>query len=170
MDGEALYFSGRVLWVVKTPKAVYAEVLDEYPYRVRIDLSSGSSFCTCPRGGSCEHVNAVKVALERGFYFECDEALFPEACAFSMMGEVPALALEYAIKMLRHELQSDESGSRAAHFFILALDLERRLKDPKKLPILEDALREYSHLFPDYELTERLKSEFNSLKNELSAR
>jgi hypothetical protein len=102
MDGEALYFSGRVLWVVKTPKTIYAEVLDEYRYRVRIDVSSSSSICTCPKGGSCEHVDAVKVALERGFYFECRETSFPEACALSMMEEVPALALEYAIKMLRH--------------------------------------------------------------------
>ncbi|MDV3103210.1 SWIM zinc finger family protein [Thermococcus waiotapuensis] len=168
MGGEALYFSGGVTWVVKTPSAVYGEVLGDYSYRVKIDLSTGSSFCTCPKGGSCEHVDAVKIALERGFYFECNTDVFPEACALSMMEEVPALALEYSIKMLRYELQTDESGSKAAYFFMLSLNLERKLRDPRKLPVLQELLDEYARLFPDYPLTERLKSEFRLLKSELT--
>jgi hypothetical protein len=169
MDGEALYLSGRVLWVVKSGGELHAKVLDDYPYYVRIDLKTGENICTCPSGGNCEHVEAVKLAYERGFYFDCpDVGEFPEACALSMLNEVPKLGLEVTLKELRHALETDESGSTAAMLLLRGIDLVERTKSWRKIPVLEDAMEEYSALFPDYDLTERLKSRIKLLLNKRS--
>lgn len=169
MDGEELYYAGRVLWVVKTGNAVYGRVLGEYPYTVEIGLKDNSTRCTCPKGGSCEHVEAVKFAFERGFYFECPEGgeVFPEACALSMLESVPQLALEVVIKELRHALETDESGSLSAELFFKSFKLLKKVRNRRKLAAVEALLDEYSSVFPDYQLTERLKSEFQRLKVEM---
>jgi len=169
MDGEALYLSGRVLWVVKNGEELHAKVLDDYPYYVRINLKTDENICTCPSGGSCKHVEAVKLAYEHGFYFDCPNGgMFPEACAFSMLNEVPELGLEVTLKELRHALETDESGSSTAMLLLRAAELVGRTKAWRKIAVLEDAMKEYSFLFPDYDLTERLKSRIELLLSKRS--
>lgn len=170
MDGEDLYYSGRVLWVVKSRGGLYGKVIDDYPYFVEIKLNSDENVCTCPKGGSCEHVHAVKLAYERGFYFDCPNAeAFGEACALSMLDSVPALALDVVIKELRHSLETDESGSQSAKLLYRSFKLIERVQDTRKIKVLEALLDEYSKVFPDYTLTERLKSEFRRLKIRLES-
>lgn len=171
MDGEGLYYSGRVLWVVKSKEELYGKVLDDYPYFVEIKLDSYENLCTCSQGGACEHVRAVKLAYERGFYFDCPNAeAFGEACALSMLNSVPALALDVFIKELRHSLQTDESGSQSAKLLYRSFKLLEKVQDTRKIKVLEALLDEYSEVFPDYALTERLKSEFRRLKIRLGSR
>ena len=163
MDGEGLYYSGRVLWVVKSGDRLYGKVLDDYPYYV--EVNGDSSFCTCPLGGNCEHVRAVKIAYERGFYFDCpDEEPFGEGCAYSMLNSVPELRWRVLLRELEHALETDESGSDAAKLFYEAFNILGKDPDARKLTLIGVLLNEYSALFPDYALTERLKSEFQRLK------
>lgn len=166
MDGEGLYYAGKVLWVVRSGKTLYGRVLDDYPYTVEINLETGENRCTCPKGGACDHVEALILAYERGFYFDCPEGspIFPEACALSMLEFVPSLALEVVIKELKHSLETDESGSLSAELFFKAFKLLEKVGNPRKLAVVEALLDEYSSVFPDYRLTERLKSEFERLR------
>ncbi len=163
MDGEGLYYSGRVLWVVKSGDRLYGKVLDDYPYYV--EIAEDSSFCTCPKGGDCEHVQAVKIAYENGFYFDCPgEEPFGEGCALSMLNSVPELKWRVILRELEHALETDESGSTAAKLFYQAFKLLEQGPNPRKLKVIGVLLDEYSAVFPDYAVTERLKSEFRRLR------
>ncbi|WP_457742441.1 SWIM zinc finger family protein, partial [Thermococcus sp.] len=118
--GEQYYRSGRVLWVVKSGNKLYGKVLGSYPYLVMINLKSGKSMCTCPLGGNCKHVHAVMKAYNSGFYFENSSSLSEvnaEAVAWSLLLEMPELALEVSLKELTNSLGRDESGSETAVHF-----------------------------------------------------
>ncbi|WP_456365075.1 SWIM zinc finger family protein [Thermococcus sp.] len=167
MDGGLLYSLGRVLWVVRKGDKLFGKVLDEYPYFQEVDLSGGSSICTCPKGGDCEHVEAVLEAFRRGFYFECEGIEAPEACAIEMLKTVPELGLRTVLLELKAKLESDESGSESARLFLEALELAEKTGDPSGIAKIEALFEEYTLTFPDYPLTERLKSRIELTKRGL---
>ncbi|WP_297501635.1 SWIM zinc finger family protein [Thermococcus sp.] len=167
--GERYYRSGKVLWVVKTGDRLYGKVLGTYPYYPAVNLKTGESSCTCPLGGDCKHVASILVAYERGTYFEGDNLseLNPEASAWSFLVHAPELALDVSIKELLFSLRSDESGSETARLFLRTLGLIEKSGRSEYLHVLEEVLDEFSTLFPDYLLTERLRKSFQSVNSAL---
>ncbi|ASI98104.1 SWIM zinc finger family protein [Thermococcus celer] len=165
--GERYYRAGKVLWVVKHGNRLFSKVLGTYPYYVELDLSTGENSCTCPLGGDCKHVAAVRTAYEKGFYFESFDRhaeLFPESVAMEFLAEVPDLALDVTLKELRFSLSTDESGSEVARLFRRALKLVEKTGRMEALHVLEEVLEEYRHVFSDYELSARLEDELRELE------
>ncbi|WP_050003022.1 hypothetical protein [Thermococcus eurythermalis] len=159
----------RVLWVLKAGDRLYSKVLDEYPYYVELNVSTGEHICTCPRGGDCPHVSAVKEAYEKGIYFDAggSEPLNPEALAWSYLSEVPRLALDVAVAELFNSLKRDESGSESAMLFLRALRLVRETGAEEYLHVLGEALDELSAVFHDYPLVEKLREGYEHTRRAL---
>ncbi|WP_297495355.1 SWIM zinc finger family protein [Thermococcus sp.] len=159
----------KVLWVLKSGNKLYSKVLDDYPYYVEIDLFSDKSLCTCPLGGNCEHVAAVRDAYEKGLHFDVGnvEPMNPEAVAWDYLSRVPRLALEVTIAELFSSLKRDESGSESAMLFLRALRLVRETGAREYLYPLGEALEEYSSVFHDYALVTGLRKAYRVVKNTL---
>lgn len=159
----------KVLWVVKAGNRLYSKVLGDYPYYIEIDLESGKNICTCPQGGDCSHVSAVRDVYEKGLYFDAgnDRPLNPEALAWSYLSEVPRLALDVAVAELFNSLRRDESGSESALLFLRALRLVRETGAEEYLHVLGEALDELSAVFHDYILVSRLAEAYEEVKNAL---
>jgi len=169
--GEIYYLSGKVLWAVKVGNTLHGKVLGTYPYYPSVNLETGESTCTCPIGGDCKHVAALLTAYERGVYFECSSQLAeinPEAAAWSFLAEVPELALDVSMKELLFTLRSDESGSETARLFLRVAKLIELSERREYLHVLEEVLEEFSTLFDDYTLTDRLRNALLSVKSALS--
>lgn len=167
--GEQYYRSGRVLWVVKSGSRLYGKVLGTYPYSVTVDLKGGKSTCTCPLGGNCKHVHAVMKAYESGFYFEDPSPLLEvnaEAVAWSLLLEVPELALEVSLKELMNSLGRDESGSETAVHLLRALKLVEITGKFEFLHPIEAAFEEFRAVFGDYPLTSVLEEHLNALRGQ----
>jgi hypothetical protein len=166
--GESYYRAGKVLWVVKSGNRLMGKVLGTYPYYPTLNLETGESTCTCPLGGDCKHVAALLSAYEAGSYFSDESELArinPEAAAWAYLVEVPELAVEVSIKELLFSLRSDESGSETARLFLRSVELVQASGRREYLHVLEDVLAEFSSLFPDYPLKEKLEKAFTSLKS-----
>ena len=159
----------RVLWVLKAGGRLYSKVLDEYPYYVELDISTGENVCTCPQGGGCLHVLAVREVYEKGIYFDAggSNPLNPEALAWSYLSEVPRLALDVAVAELFNSLSRDESGSESAMLFLRVLRLVRETGAEEYLHVLGEALDELSAVFHDYPLVERLREEYEHTQRAL---
>ncbi len=165
--GDRYYRRGKVLWVVKYGERLFSKVLGTYPYYVELDLKTGKNVCTCPLGGDCKHVAATMKAYESGAYFEAlskSVEVFPEATAMEFLSEVPELALDVILKELKFSLSTDESGSEVAWLFRRALKLVKKSGREEALHILEEVLKEYKHVFPDYELTIKLEEELRAIE------
>ena len=168
--GERYFRAGKVLWVIKSGDVLHGKVLGTYPYYVRINLLTGENLCTCPLGGDCKHVHAVLKAYESGMYFEDGSPLAsvnPEALAWEFLREVPELAVEVALKELLNSLGRDESGSETAMLFLRTAELIRESGRVEFVHPLEEALEEFSKVFEDYPLIEKLERELESLKSSL---
>ncbi|WP_297469270.1 hypothetical protein [Thermococcus sp.] len=159
----------KVLWVLKAGNKLYSKVLDDYTYYVEVDLFSEESLCTCPLGGNCGHVSAVRDAYEKGLYFDAGnvEPMNSEAVAWSYLSGVLRLALEVTIAELFSSLKRDESGSESAMLFLRALRLLRETCAREYLHPLGEALEEYSSVFHDYPLVEKLWKAYEEVKNTL---
>lgn len=158
---------GSVLWVLKSGEKLHGKVLGLYPYYVEIDLSTGEGLCTCSKSGNCEHVEAVRRAYENGAYFSDDSLLAkvnPEAVVWEFLIEVPALAVEVSVKELISALKRDESGSETARLFFRTMKLIELSGREEYLHVLEEAFEEFTRVFPDYPLTEKVGKELETLK------
>ncbi len=157
--GRRYYKEGRVLWVIKKGGTVFGKVMGTYPYYVELNLSTGENVCTCPLGGECKHVTAVRTAVEEGDFIEVGEPaaeLYPEAFAWLHLLKTPKVALNVSMKELIYFMDSDESGSTTAMLFLRTLKLAEMAGNLNAVEKLESLLREYSEVFSDYDLVNRL--------------
>jgi len=172
--GRGYYRAGKVLWVVKRGNLLFGKVLGTYPYYVELNLDTGDNVCTCPLGGDCKHVAAVKTAFEEGDFIETADddtpMIVPEAVAWVHLSKDPSAALDVVMKELLHSLNSDESGSKTAVLFLTALKLVSITRSIELLPKLEEVLGEYSETFSDYELTSKLRDRFRDVLISLEER
>jgi uncharacterized Zn finger protein len=158
---------GSVLWVLKSGEKLHGKVLGLYPYYVEIDLSSGENLCTCPKGGDCDHVELVREAYKRGAYFSDHSRLSqvePEAAVWDFLLQVPELAVEVSVKELISALKRDESGSETAKLFFRTGRLVELSGRFEYLHILEEAWEEFSRVFPDYPVSEKIQEMIGELK------